>query len=110
MCGYIAFKEGLRRSEDSSNDDKVYCEFTHLVNRGKLTFPPDDLVIFSNMTDLFFKHTQQTCGNHTKNAFLFLYDSFNFSFDKTSSVCQRLTNCFFKGLVRKEMDILTAEN
>ena len=45
ICGYIAFKENI--SNDRSSNHGFECEFTHLVNRGKLSFSLEDLFQFS---------------------------------------------------------------
>ena len=106
VAGYVAFKEGLRyESDDDHEVGEEHSEFIHLVNRGKLTFPPKDLFLFTTYAYTLFKHSDhQSCANYTKRAFNFLYESLNLNFDNPLRVCQRLSNCFFKGLVRKETD------
>lgn len=108
ICGYVAFKENL--SSDTCPNNICESEFTHLVNRGKLSFPPECLFQFSMHVYSYFNLCRGTCSTRTKRAFHQIMQCYDFDFaEKSLSICRRLTNCFYKGMVRKETDILLTQ-
>ena len=101
ICGYIAFKEGLRGQSETVGLCEA-SEFLHLVSRGKLTVPPEDLVKFSVVCYGYFRTTRTNCVNRMVRIFDELYDACLEVFPNHRSICRRLANTFFRGLVNKE--------
>ena len=107
ICGYIAYKENLSHSSQFSEEDS---EFTRLVSRGKLSFPPTDLFQFSIFAYSFFiSLSNPCCANRVTKLLVFLCDSLFFNFPSATKVCRRLSNSFLKGLVVRSADGLHRE-
>ena len=110
VCGYITLKEGL--VTEKTSEYTVSCSnFTHLVSRGKLSYPQESLFHFAVLTYAFFKKSpdKYSCSRQLENIFLFVHDSFNFEIPHVENVCRRLCNVYFKGLVTLTDDLLKTD-
>lgn len=103
VCGYIAKKVGLASSRSTSPESN----FTELVSRGLLTYPPKWLFVFGQLSYSFFVSSGIRCVTRLSQAFVLVYETF---FDMTidyptlSSICRRLSNCVLKGFVRRDSE------
>ena len=107
IAGYVAMKEGIRSTEipPSSEDCETSdCEFTHLLSRGKLTYPPTELFQFSLLCYTFFAKSPRTCKRQLLNVFEQIHDSYA-TFPKNTSVLKRLANTYMNGYVKKFSDL-----
>ena len=101
VCGYIAKKNRTSRATSPESN------FTELVSRGLLTYPPKWLFVFGQLTYSFFVSSGIRCVTRLSQAFVLVYETF---FDMTidyptlSSICRRLSNCVLKGFVRRDSE------
>ena len=106
ICGYVSFKEGLIRDDNEAQTPNEASEFITLVSRDKLTIPPENLVQFSIVCYGYFKIKRTSCVNRMVRVFFELYNASLENFPSAKSICRRLANTFFRGLVNREDDKL----
>lgn len=105
ICGFIAFKENFCGSVTETCDK--YSEFTDMVNRGKLKYPPEWLFLFSIQAYNAFKKLQPVqCKIKLQKLFMHMFDSYIGEFQDLDykSLCSRLSNVFLKGLIKQVND------
>ena len=95
ISGYIAFKESITCDECVLNSDEAY-EFTDLVNRGKLTYPPNELYVFSVYAYTLFTKCKMECANRVSRYFQLLYESLFFEFEKMLCCMSTLCKLFLR--------------
>ncbi|MEL7307039.1 MAG: hypothetical protein AAGK05_03655, partial [Pseudomonadota bacterium] len=114
ISGYIAFKESFSQNDENIGlfelEQSNESEFTQLVSRGKLSIPPDSLYYFSLHSYVFFLSKQIHCASRLIKAFAYLYDSLGFDFPNHFSICRRFANCFLKGMVTRQSDLLLSQS
>jgi hypothetical protein len=101
ICGYVAKKERIRCKQQPH---QLYGEFSSLVSRGKLSYPPNWLFRFACLCFCVFDNLplQPSCCNRLIKMFTLVFDSYFARFAcNFSSVSRRLAQCFLKGLVNK---------
>lgn len=109
IAGFLTRKENLpKEPSPSSVDELPECEFTHFLNRGKLSHPSAFLFHFVQCSHLILKSLSVSCAhrcvfilNHFAKA---MYDPNEALL--ASIVCRRLSNTFLKGAVKSATDSL----
>jgi hypothetical protein len=101
ICGYVAKKEKLLHKDSFTS--AAHGEFTRLVSRGKLRYPPDWLFDYACLCFSVFENIPDpSCCTRIVRLFCLIFDSYFVQFTcQPSSIARRLAQCFFKGLVRK---------
>lgn len=109
ICGYIAHKENFPRMPEPGRDSLPEdSEFTALLSRGRLRYPPEWLVVYACFCYTYFLTSKSQCVNYIVRVFLLIFESF---LDvpvgpiMLVQVSRRLSNCFFKGFVRRESEV-----
>lgn len=110
ISGYVAFK--LKISRDPQMNEPPFTEeseFTTLVSRGKLQYPPESLFSFSLIAYAFFCSLDKPrCSNRIKRLLVYLGECYFFEIENFDSVCRRFSNCFLKGVVVRKAEIEAA--
>ena len=93
ISGYVAYKEALGEEKENVPFHHA-CEFTDHADRGKLSYPPDNLFCFSIHAYVYFINQKSKCVNHNVKAFERLHDSLSFDIPKCKlkavTVCKLL--------------------
>lgn len=102
ISGYITFKEGLPSQDLPSAPSSI---FTDLVSRGKLSHPPEWLLMFSELCYAIYRNTNCNCGTRLTKLFIHMHDTIYSEFPcDINSISRRLKNIFFKGFVNNAND------
>ena len=103
ISGYVAFKENIPPNNEQFEFENDSSEFTRLLSRGKLTFPPNDLLRFVSICYGYFKNCETRCVSRLARIFVELsYTNYDFN----QNVCKRVVHTFLKGVVNKMSESL----
>ena len=104
ICGYVAKKEGIVRS-DEEYVSLSECEFTVELSRGELSLPPLNLYDLSLYYYAFFKSRNvKCCTKIFLEAFNEIHKFTGYDFPNINRINRRLCNCFFKAFVKNVSD------
>ena len=92
------------------NADNTDPEFLTNISRGKLCYPPGDLLDSSLYCCTFYKarsEKKKCCDKIFLQAYNLIYEIADYEFESMGRVIKRFLNTFFKVFVKKESDLLT---
>ena len=103
ICGYVVFKESIPTVDDLENCPE--SEFTKLVSRGKLKYPPPELFDLALYMYTYFKWREpKCCSKIFELGFKIIYDSSGCHFTDIEKILKRFVNCFCKGYAKEKTD------
>lgn len=107
IAGYI---ERKYNPHNITYSDLPESEFTGLVNRGKLTYPKEDLYQFIRLIyalfNLFDESQRFHCRIYVCKLFKHFYSTLPFTLidcHQLETIVRTATNCFFKGVTKAEV-------
>lgn len=104
ISGYISYKEDIKR--DPEEIHQASSLFTEHLSRGDLYHPPEWLFCFSQAAYCVYENFSHQCLRRLMKILETLFfNHFNDFYPNPTALCRRLANCFFKGEVRKMVDL-----
>ena len=111
VSGYVAAKERLSiKTDEVEEKDRKYSEFTSLVSRGKLSYPPSELFDLSCVLYAYYKEVDKCCINRILVAFQEIYESCHLEYENEKRILRRFLNTFSKAFSNKMSDGLRHAN
>ena len=111
VSGYVAAKERLSiKTDEVEEKDRKYSEFTSLVSRGKLSYPPSELFDLSCVLYAYYKEVDKCCINRILVAFQEIYESCHLEYENEKRNLRRFLNTFSKAFSNKVSDGLRHAN
>ena len=100
---YVVFKESIPTVDDLENCPE--SEFTKLVSRGKLKYPPPELFDLALYMYTYLKWREpKCCSKIFEQGFKIIYDSSGCHFTDIEKILKRFVNCFCKGYAKEKTD------
>jgi hypothetical protein len=107
IAGYIAKKENMEAVGGIDSDDS---EFTRLVSRGRLMYPPAYLFDFCLLCYAFYTRCPKSCRRELVRIFGTIRDSYADFTENENRVSCRLANTIMSGHVKKVNDLQGAHS
>ena len=101
IAGYVSFKESIK-SDAPTTEITEFSEFTEMVSRGKLSYPPSNLVALSKCIYSCYKIFDKSCSVKLLAAFKIIFDYMEMDFDNIPGLLRRFVNTFSKAFVKHE--------
>ena len=79
-------------------------EFTTLLSRGNLTYPPQELFELSCVFYCYYQNVDKSCVTHLLHAFNEIYESSQVEYPQGNKILRRFVNCFSTALSKQESD------
>ena len=111
ISGYVAAKEHLSISIDNATEEQhPYSEFTSLLSRGKLSYPPSELFDLSCVLFAYYKQVDKSCVKHLMIAFHQIYECCHLEYEGENRILRRFVNSYSKAFSNQQSDGIRAEN
>ena len=111
ISGYVAAKEKLSITMDNVPENQhPYSEFTTLLSRGKLAYPPTELFDLSCVLFAYYKEVDKSCVKHLMVAFQLIYESCHLEYEAEDRILRRFVNSYSKAFSNQQSDGIRAAN
>ena len=108
IAGYVTHK-WKPLTPGASTFTTTASEFTSLLSRGRLSYPPEELFQYVRLCYALFNtfpnaEARFRCVTYISKLFFFFYSSLYFEIDSTllKIAISTIINCFFKGITKME--------
>ena len=111
ISGYVTYKENLETDVDESLSElPTESEFTTMLSRGKLKYPPHDLYDLSKYLYTFFKAREpKCCSKIFLQGFRHIYECTGCNYENSKGILRRFLNTFFKAYAKDQTDKIKSD-
>ena len=103
LSGHVVAKEHLSITIDNVTEEQhPYSEFTSLLSREKLSYPPSELIDLSCVSFAYYKQVNKSCVKHLLIVFHQVYESCHLE-------NRRFVNSYSKAFSNQQSDGIRAE-
>ena len=105
ISGCVAAEEHLSITIDNVTEEQhPYSEFTILLSRGKLSYPPSELFDLSCVLFAYYKQVNKSCVKHLLIAFHQAYESCHLEYEGANRILRRFVNSYSKAFSNLQSD------
>ena len=97
ISGYVAAKEKITIAvENVPEHQHHYSEFTTLLSRGKLAYPPSELFDLRCVFFAYYEEVDKSCVKHLMVAFSLIYESCYLEYEAENRILRRFVSSYSK--------------